>query len=306
MITQHRFLAAVILCISSLSFTLNDTTTKFLIADYDVSVIILIRSLLALPVLYLFYVKSSGKTRLWSSNMRLHALRGAIGLGAAYLYIAALRTLSVAEATVIVFLSPILTTIMSRWFLKENISWRSWASVCLCFIGVVIAVQPGTASLNGATLLVALSSLLYAFNAINARFIPAEDNLWSIAFFGAFFAALFIAPFSIQHWNGVDPAHLYKFAAAAACSSLGIGLGAVAYRMASPSFLAPFSYSTLIWSIVVTWLFWGAIPAPASLLGAAVIICSVALTLKRSKPPQAQSAPKGVPLADPKPSPQRD
>jgi len=115
-----RFLGAAVLCTSSLAFTLNDTTTKFLISDYDVSSIILIRSLMALPILYLFHVRTTGRSKIWSARIGLHALRGAFGLIAAYLYIASLKTLTVAEATVILFMTPVIITAMSRFLRKES------------------------------------------------------------------------------------------------------------------------------------------------------------------------------------------
>lgn len=280
---SHRLLAAIFVCSSGLSFTLNDTVTKLLIADYDVSSIILIRSLAALPVLYLLHVRSTGQTKIWSSNMGLHALRGAIGLSAAYLYIKSLGTLTIAEATVILFLTPIIITIISRAVLKERVKMRTWISVIICFLGVMVAIQPGSTSLNLAMVLVGVASLMYAMNAINSRWIPAEDNLWTIAFYGAFFSALFIAPFSIEHWRGLQASHLILFGAAATFSSLGIGLSAIAYRMASPSFLASFGYSGLIWSISVTWIFWNVAPALESIIGMAIILGSVALNFKPDK-----------------------
>jgi drug/metabolite transporter (DMT)-like permease len=273
-------IAAILLCLSSLAFTLNDTTTKFLLADYDVASIILIRSLMALPILYLFHVRSTGRTVVWSTRIWLHALRGALGLIAAWLYIASLRQLTVAQAAVILFLTPVIITLMSRLVLRENVSLRTWLSVCLCFLGVIVAINPGVAQINSATLLVGLSSLFYAANAINARFIPTEENLWTISFLGALFSALFVLPFALEHWRGLQSAHLIQFAGAAAFSSMGIGISAVAYRMTSPAFLAPFAYSGLVWSMAVTWLFWGIHPGINALIGTLIILGSVAFIIR--------------------------
>ncbi|QWK80578.1 DMT family transporter [Ochrobactrum sp. BTU1] len=299
-----RFLGAALVCVSSLAFTLNDTTTKFLIADYDVSSIILIRSLMALPILYLFHVRTSGRRKIWSARIGLHALRGAFGLIAAYLYIASLKTLTVAEATVILFMTPVLITAMTRFLLKENVSIRSWLSVCFCFLGVIVAINPRASSFNYAIALVGTSSVFYAINAISSRLIPSEDNLWTISFFGAFFSALFIAPFAIEHWRVVQVPHLAQFGAAAAFSSLGIGLSAIAYRMTSPALLAPFGYSGLIWSITATWLFWGVHPSLNAILGTLIILGSVTLTIKPGRidpQPHLQNCIKGPTNDEPDP-----
>jgi len=299
-----RFLGAAVLCTSSLAFTLNDTTTKFLISDYDVSSIILIRGLMALPILYLFHVRTTGRSKIWSARIGLHALRGAFGLIAAYLYIASLKTLTVAEATVILFMTPVIITALSRFLLKENVSFRTWLSIFFCFLGVVVAINPRASNFNYAMGLAGTASVFYAINAISSRWIPSEDNLWTISFFGAFFSMLFVAPFAVEHWRGLQVPHLAQFGAAAAFSSMGIGLSAIAYRMTSPALLAPFGYSGLLWSITVTWLFWGIHPSLNAILGTLIILGSVTLTINpgRIEPqPKQQNCIKGPNNDDPNP-----
>ncbi len=290
--TPSRALAAILVCFSGLCYVLNDSVTKLLIDRYDVSCIILIRSLVALPVLYLLHARIAGRQGIGSRNLPLHAIRGAIGLTAAYLYIASLEQLTVAEATVILFLSPVLITAISSMVLKEPVSLTSWLSVSLCFLGVVIAINPGGATFKLSALLVVVSSLMYALNAINARWIPPNDNLWTIAFFGALFSALFITPTALRHWSGIHLSDLLLFGGAATFSSLGIGMAAIAYRMAPAAFLAAFGYSGLVWSLSVTWILWGVIPSLPSLLGATIILCSVALNFRRHTRPGTASGTK--------------
>jgi drug/metabolite transporter (DMT)-like permease len=47
-----------------------------------------------------------------------------------------------------------------------------------------------------------------------------------------------------------------------------------AYRHAEASTLANFDYAAMIWAILLGWLFFGELPAPAIYLGAAVVIGS--------------------------------
>lgn len=259
------------LCAGALCFTLNDTITKFLIVDYDVTLIIFIRSMVALPLLMALAVVL-GRDRVRRSRATgLYAFRGLIGLLAAWLYIRGLETLSVAEATVIVFASPVIITAASALVFREVVGWRKWGAVLASFCGVVIAVQPGAAGFQPASLLILTCAFLYATISLSARWLPAEDSLWTVSFYGAAFAAIYVAPLTWGNWRGFDPADLPLFIGAALCSSFGIGLGSLAYRMAPASDLAPFGYSGLIWSSLVTWLVWGALPGGWTLLGAAIV-----------------------------------
>lgn len=267
-------LAIAMVCLSSLCFTLNDTVTKFLIDRYDVTVIIFVRGMLALPLLAVM-ARSLGRDRVgWSRAAGLYALRGALGLLAAWMYITALRYLSVAEATVIVFASPFIVTAASVLVFGERPGWRNWAAVAVSFCGVVIAIQPGASTFQPASLLILACAFLYAAISLTSRWLPPEDNLWTVSLFGAGFSALYVAPFTFGKWTAVQAADLWLFGAAAFCSSLGIGLGSLAYRSAPASDLAPFGYTGLLWSTAVTWVVWGAIPGVWTLAGAAVVASS--------------------------------
>ena len=271
---SRTILAVVMVCLSALCFTLNDTVTKFLIDSYDVTVIIFVRGVIALPLLAVM-ARSLGRDRVaWSRAVWLYALRGALGLLAAWMYIMALNSLSVAEATVIVFASPFIVTAASVLVFGERPGWRNWAAVVMSFCGVVIAIQPGTSSFQPASLLILACAFLYAAISLTSRWLPAEDNLWTVSIFGAGFSALYVAPFTFGKWTALQADDLWLFAAAAFCSSLGIGLGSLAYRSAPASDLAPFGYSGLLWSTAVTWVVWGAIPGIWTLAGAAVVASS--------------------------------
>jgi drug/metabolite transporter (DMT)-like permease len=264
----------VMMCAASLSYNLNDTFTKFLVSGYDITQIIFVRSVIATPLL-VFLAVLIGRTRVrWSRKVFFHAIRGAINLMAAYLYINGLQYLSVAEATVILFSSPLIVTLLSAFYFKEPASADKWAASICSFIGVIIAIRPGASTFQFASLYILSASLLYAANSLTARYIPEEDNLWTISFFGALFAALFVSPFAIADWKPVHSEDLAFFTAAALCSSLGVGLSSLAYRLALAGDLAPFAYSGLIWSLAITWIVWDTVPTAWTFLGAAVIAAS--------------------------------
>ena len=264
----------VMLCLASLCFNLNDTFTKFLVLDYHVSEIILLRSLIALPLLVVLAMVLGRARVRWSPRIVFHAIRGALNLVAAYLYINGLEFLSVAEATVILFSSPLIVTLASALIFKEVVGWQKWAAALCSFLGVIIAIRPGAETFQPASLFILAASFLYAANSLTARWIPEADNLWTVSFFGAASSALFIAPVAVTAWTPVQAEHLLLFTAAALCSSLGIGLASLAYKLAQSSDLAPFAYSGLIWSLAITWIVWGTMPTAWTIAGALVIAAS--------------------------------
>lgn len=271
--------AVALLCFGSLGYTLNDTITKFLVAGYSIPLIIFVRSVIALPLIALLAVIIGGDRVRWPKALWPHALRGALGLVAAALYIRGLADLSVAEATVIVFASPLMVTAGSAFLFGERVDWRKWTAVSVCFLGVVIAIGPGTPAFKPASLFILASALLYASISLSARWVRQEDSLWSVSFFGSAFSALYVAPLAVGHWVAPQAGDLTLFAGAALCSSLAIGLSTLAYRSAPASDLAPFAYSGLIWSTAVTWIVWGMPPSFWTIVGALVVASSGAFQL---------------------------
>lgn len=284
MTPSERLLPAIAMtCLAALCFTLNDTTSKFLLDRYHVTVIILLRSVLAIPLLLgLAYMLGGGPVRV-SRRSGFHLVRGGLNLLAAYLYISSLVHLSVAEAAVILYASPLLVTAGSVLLFKELVSWRVWLSVAISFVGVVIAIQPGPATFQFASLLPLGAAVCYAVNSLTSRWIPPEDSLWTVSIYGAVAAALFVAPFTYGHWGPISLTDFGLFASAALCSSLGIGLSSLAYRNADASDLSPFGYTGLLWSMLVTWVFWGMIPGLPTWLGSLVIAASTVFHFTKRK-----------------------
>jgi len=277
-----------LLFLGALSYTLNDTFTKVLIERYPMPIIIFVRGVLALPLLVLMAVMVGGQGVRWPRSVWPHAMRGAIGLMAAALYIMGLRHLSIAEATVLVFASPLFITLASTFVFGEVVALRKWVAVLVSFLGVIIAMRPGTDSFKPASLYILASAVLYATQSLSARWVRPEDSFWSVSFFAAAFSALFVSPFTIGRWQAFQASDILLFVGAALCSSLAIGSSTLAYRSAAASDLAPFAYSGLIWSTLVTWAVWGSPPQPSTLLGAAVVACSAVLLFVLRDTPHAE------------------
>ncbi|MGO4436769.1 DMT family transporter [Rhizobium sp. RAF56] len=262
------------MCTASLCFNLNDTFTKFLSVRYGISEIILVRSLIALPLLAVMAVVIGRARVRWSSRILFHGMRGALNLLAAYLYITGLQYLSITEATVILFSSPLIVTLATTLIFKEAVGLQKWAAAICSFAGVIIAIRPGADAFQPASLCILAASFLYAANSLTSRWIPEADNLWTVSFLSAAFSALLVSPLALADWTPMRSEDLMFFTAAALCSSLGIGLASLAYRLALASDLAPYAYSGLIWSAGITWIVWGTMPTAWTLLGACVIAAS--------------------------------
>jgi drug/metabolite transporter (DMT)-like permease len=106
----------------------------------------------------------------------LQLLRGLCLLGVTFGMYLALRTVSLGEATAIMFLAPILVTLLAAWLLREPIRPVHLAALALGFTGVTIILHPGMGIFQPALLLPLGSAVLLAVYFILTRHLRGKDS----------------------------------------------------------------------------------------------------------------------------------
>jgi drug/metabolite transporter (DMT)-like permease len=181
-----------------------------------------------------------------------------------------------ATATTIMFLTPIITTVLSVAILREHVGVRRWAAIFVGFLGAVVVVQPWKAfegTLNVGVLLLVAAAGTNASYQIATRGVRADDPRTSLVFTAAF-GAVVASALLPWYWSSPDAAGWALLAGSGLMGMLGHFCIIQAFRSAPASVVAPFSYSSLIWATLVGYLIWSDFPARNVWLGAALIIAS--------------------------------
>ena len=77
-----------------------------------------------------------------TSCLKTHFLRGLFGLGFLFLMYTSLKHLNLSVYTTIAYLCPVLVVVLGRWVLKESFHKKVIFSIAICFLGVLIAINP--------------------------------------------------------------------------------------------------------------------------------------------------------------------
>ena len=263
-------------------FAVADTTAKFLSTSLPVIEIQWIRYVLFF-VLAAILASRAPRRRLLPNNPKLQILRGLAVTGSSILFVFGVREMSMAEATTISFLSPLLITILSIPLLGEVVGIRRWAAVLVGMAGVLIVVRPGSSGFQPAAFWGMASSLCWATALIITRKIATTDQATTTLLCSAGIGALvltFLAPLA---WTWPTASQWGLVLMLGVLSSLGQWMVIEAHRQAPASLLAPFSYTQLIWAIALGFLVFGALPDHWTLIGAAVIVTSGLYTAHRQR-----------------------
>ena len=263
-------------------FAVADTTSKYLSTSLPVVEIQWIRYVLffGLAVLLARRMPLRG---LRPNNPKLQILRGLLVTGSSVLFVFGVRQMSMAEATTISFLSPLLITILSIPLLGEVVGIRRWGAVLVGMAGVLIVVRHGTSGFQPAAFWGMASSFCWAAALIITRKISTTDLATTTLLCSAGIGAVtlsFVLPFG---WAWPSAAQWCLVLMLGVLSSLGQWMVILAHRQAPASLLAPFSYSQLIWAIGTGFLVFGALPDRWTIAGAAVIIASGLYTAHRER-----------------------
>ena len=210
-----------------------------------------------------------------TTRLPAHLLRAAVGLSAMFCFFSAIMALPLAESTAIGFTIPIFATVLGALVLKEPTgAWR-WGGVIGGLGGGLSGTRPGCGEIPlGGAGLALLGCLLTAFVSILLRRMGRTEPTSTTVFW---FSVLSLVPLGPLYLLAAQPHPPLVWA-----YLLGIGfLGGAAQfamtgslRLGPVSVVVPMDYSSLLWATALGWLLFDALPAPATWIGAPIIILS--------------------------------
>ena len=209
-----------------------------------------------------------------TSHPGVQILRGLLLVASSFCFVGALVWLPLAEVAALAFVSPLVMTALSGPLLGERVYRAQWLAVGAGFIGVLVIIRPGGALFNLATALPLASSVLYALFQIITRRYAGRDSAYVTHFWTALVATAVTGATLPVWW--VTPSWPV-WLGLVAMGLIGGGAHYIlirAYECAPPHTLAPFTYLQLIWSALITWLWFEHVPDAGTLLGMAIIVAS--------------------------------
>jgi drug/metabolite transporter (DMT)-like permease len=281
------------------AYSLNDAMGKWLVSVYSVPQVMLIRGVFALAVLLPFLWRERYSVRRSVERPGLQAVRAiAVVLDVACFY-AAVAYLPLANVITYYLAAPIYVTALSPFLLGERVGWRRWVAVATGFVGVVIALEPAGLSLGLPELTALGGSVSFAIVTVTTRKLRDTSQTFLIATqVGApMLAGLLVTPFVWITPSSLDFALLGLLGVVSMAAGVCVNQ---ALKLAPASLVAPYQYTFIVWGIVFGYIFFGDIPQPHLLIGAAVIIAAgMFIFLREQMLARAERAPPVPPVGGP-------
>lgn len=276
-------LKALALAVSAtVLFGTSDTISKYLSGGMPIVEFIWIRYVLFLIMAAILVRRVPGRS-VRPRNPRLQITRGLCVVGSSILFVYGVRQMTMAQATTISFLSPLLITILSIPLLGETVGIRRWAAVGAGMVGMLIVVRPGMGGFQPAALFGVASSFCWALALIITRKISSSDAPQTTVFWSAAIGTVILTLFLPFEAVWPTPKQFLLSLLLGVLASGGQWMVILAHRLAPASLIAPFFYSQLLWVTGLGFLVFGNLPDTWTLAGAGIIIVSGLYTAHRER-----------------------
>ena len=280
--------------------TFQDIAIKILSTNTNLFLIFLFRSVIGVIIILLF-LKFTKRPIVFKTHFPLLTLARCLFLFIGFCcFFISLSVLSYPIAVTLFFASPLFVTILSKFILQENIGFRRWGAVLIGFVGVYLVMNPNFNNLNIYTLFPVFTAIAYAATIIIQHKTADKDSLFAQTFHILLAAILFslvagivlgngqfdiyeseALQFMFRKWNISFDTSLVLLISLGFTFSIGISFIFQAYRIASPSNIAPFEYILILYALLLGWIIWRDIIDLQSTIGLALIVGAGLYTFAR-------------------------
>ena len=300
---EDEKIGILIYVLTLLSFATMEALAKHLSGTFSVSQIVWARYTFHFIIIFITVISleiMGYKTGIkFPKLIKVQILRSIALLLMTYCFFTSLSRLSLAEATIILFFAPLITTILAPLILKEKIHAHTLLAVTVGFIGMIIVIDPNNIWgvqkidmywLSGILYGIA-GALFYSLYQIGTRVLaPVESAITSLFFSGAagllgttILVLIDYDPASgMQAWTMPNNVEWSFLITVGLFGAIGQFLILGAYSKAQATTLAPISYTHIIWATLFGYFFFFSVPDMQTFIGGLLIVVSGIYTFKKT------------------------
>jgi drug/metabolite transporter (DMT)-like permease len=259
----------------------GDAVVKSMAGDWAPTAIATLRYTIGAAGLSALVLAREGTAAFALPKPGLQAVRGAAVAIATVAFFSSLLVMPLAEATTIIFVSPMITALLAPYFLGERSRAAAWIASAAAFVGVLIVLRPNLAELGPAALLPLASACAMSALFIANRAVAGQASAVAMQAVLAIMALpLLFAATAAGHFSGIEALGLSvppvsviaKCAVVAVSASTAHWLIYLGTTRAGAASVAPMTYVQLVVAGGFGWVWFGDRPDFVTLVGAAVII----------------------------------
>ena len=269
--------------LASFVFSIMNALVKTVSLSIPSSEVVFFRSIIGATITYFMMRRS--KVSFSTKGVPLLLLRGV--LGALYLiaYFYTISKIPLADASILVHLSPFFVIILSALILREKIQPKMYALLGIVLLGAFLTIKPFNYSTYSIYALIGVLSALFAAGAsITIRHLSKNHHTYEIVFYFLATAALVSIPMMWNNFVVPTPLEFFYLLCIGSISLIGQLFLTKAYTHEKAPIVAVTRHIGIAFNVMWGLLFWGEVPDILTALGGIIIIgACIYLTWSKGK-----------------------
>ena len=270
------FMIFMTICFASL-----DASAKYLSNELPLWMLLWGRYAFNFLFVALFFLRGAPADIIRTKNIKLQILRSILLVASTVTFWRALVFLPLADCVLILFVSPLLVTMLAAPLLGESVGIHRWTAVILGFVGVMVVMRPGITLFDWVAILPLITALLYAGVQISTRILGRTDGALTTLLYSSAGGVIICTIGVLFFWVTPSLGQWLVLGWLGFLGAVGHYLMIKAYEIAPASLLAPFDYTTLIWAVLLGFVMFGDLPDAWTVVGAIIIMSSGLYLIRR-------------------------
>ena len=208
-------------------------------------------------------------------NQSLLLWRSIFGTLGIIFFFYAIDHLVLSDADMLNKMSPFLVIIFSAIFLKERVKPFQMITIIAAFVGMLFIIKPSF-SVDVVPYLVGLLSAVFAAAAYTfLRVLGNREKFYTVVFYFSFFSTVILLPFLIIFYEPMTWMQLTYLLLAGVAATVGQFGITLAYKFAPARDISIFSYSTVVFTTILSFVIFNQGPDMYSIIGYVIILSAM-------------------------------
>lgn len=259
---------------AGLLFATLDSLAKHLTYILPVVQIVWARYVVQTTLMTGYVTYSSGTRFLHTRRPVLQVLRGLSLLGASLCMYLSLPHIPIADATALVFFTPVVVTVLSVVVLKEKIGIHRIMAIGVGLAGVMLIIEPGFGATGPYHLLPIAAAMINAVYLMLTRQLAGAEESAATQFHTTAVGTVVLSFFVYGVWVTPSATTMALLVVLGALAAAGHFCLVRAFSHAPASLLSPYLYCQVIFAALYSVLWFGDAPRPMMIAGAALLMAS--------------------------------
>ena len=281
--TQRPLFGIGLMVVAMLALPIMDAAAKYMSARIPTLQLVWARfffhTLLLIPIALWHHPVRE----LFPHRAGLQTVRALMILCATALFFKAVALLPLADTLAVFFIYPFIITAFAPWVLRDRVGVWRWTATIIGFIGALVIIQPGFATLTQGVLFAIGAGFSYSFYALSTRKLAGIDPPIVTLFFTGLIGLVVTSVLLPFAWVAPQTGDWMLMAVMGVVSAAGHYCVILASESAPTPLLAPLAYVEIISATLLGYFIFADLPDRMTWIGIAIIVASGIVIAWREK-----------------------